>query len=151
MINSWSTGYASYYTPLMFVCDAAGKYASERCRIAKMLIDRLADMGVVDRLSNTPFLLAASAGFIPMLELLHGAGANIHAVNYADAGSISRCKQSSGSTVAYLDGLKVGSADRKYPPDVLRGARQGPSQTVRNHRLNAHQHTMIRLEDRVYR
>ena len=55
VINSWSTGYATYYTPLMYVCDVAGKYARERCRIAQVLIDRLANVEVVDRLGNTLF------------------------------------------------------------------------------------------------
>ena len=81
VINSWSTGYATYYTPLMYVCDAAGRYAKERCDIAQVLIDRKADVEAVDRLGNTPFLLASAAGFIPMLKLLHVAGANIHALN----------------------------------------------------------------------
>ena len=79
-----------------------------------------------------------------MLQLLHAAGANIHAVNGAGANARSRCKQSSGSTVAFLNDIKVGYADRKYPPDVHRGARQGQSQVVCHHRLNANQHTMSR-------
>ena len=85
-----------------------------------------------------------------MLELLYAAGACIHAVNYAGAGARSRCKQSSGTTAAYLEALNVGSAERKCPPDVVRGTRQGPSQTVRFQRLNARQHTMHRLDNRVY-
>ena len=137
--NSWSTGYATYYTPLMYVCDVAGRYATERCRIAQVLIDRLADVEVVDRLGNTPFLLASAAGFIPMLKLLHAAGANVHAVNNDGAGARSRCKQSSGSTAAFLKQLNVGSACRKYPSEVPLGNRKGPSQTVRYLRCNAHE------------
>jgi len=150
VINAWSTGYALYYTPLMFVCDASGKYASERCRIANMLIDRRADIEAVDQLGNTPFLLASSAGFILMLELLYAVGACIHAVNYAGAGARSRCKQSSGTTAAYLEALNAGSAERKYPPDAVRGTRQGQSQNVRIQRFNAHQRTMHGLDNRVY-
>ena len=52
VINSCTTGYAIYYTPLMYVCDAAGKYANERCRIANVLIERLADVEVRDQLSK---------------------------------------------------------------------------------------------------
>lgn len=137
VINSWSTGYATYYTPLLYVCDAAGRYATQRCDIARVLIDRKAEMEVVDRLGNTPFLLAAAAGFLPMVMLLHAAGANIHAVNNDGAGARSRCKQSSGSTAAFLIKINVGSACRKYPSAVPRGNRKGPSQNVRQLRCDA--------------
>ena len=92
VINSCTIGYAKFYTPLMYVCDVAGIYAKERCRIANVLIGRLADVEVRDRLGNTPFLLAASGGYIPMLELLYVSGANIHAENDAGANAHSRCK-----------------------------------------------------------
>ena len=122
----------------MYVCDAAGRYATQRCDIAQVLIDRKAEMEVVDRLGNTPFLLAAAAGFLPMVMLLHAAGANIHAVNNDGAGARSRCKQSSGSTAEFLKQLNVGSACRKHPSEVPRGCRKGPSQTVRYLRCNAY-------------
>ena len=128
----------------MYVCDAAGKYAKERCRIAKVLIDRLADVEVVDQLGNTPFLLAAVGGYIPMLELLYVVGANIHAVNDAGANARSRCKLSSGSTCAFLDEIHVGCADRQYPREVHRGARSGPSQVSRHRRLNAYEYNGVR-------
>ena len=131
-------GYATYYTPLMFVCDGAGQYAIERCDIAQVLIDRKADLEAVDRLGNTPFLLASAAGFLPMVRILHAAGANVHAVNNDGAGARSRCKQSSGSTAEFLKQLNVGSACRKNPSEVPRGCRKGPSQTVRYLRCNAY-------------
>ena len=59
----------------MFLCDGAGRYGNERCTVAKELIKRGASLEVYDQHGNTPFLIASSAGFIAMLEVLVAAGA----------------------------------------------------------------------------
>ena len=131
VINTWSLGYAKYRTPLLFVCDGASRYWEERCSIAQELINRGAKIEWCDQHGNTPFLIAASAGFIPMFEVLVAAGARTHAKNYACVGARGRCVQSSSSTHAYSKSLWVYSPWRNDPPDVVRGKSNGASQQTR--------------------
>ena len=91
VINTWSIGHAKFFTTLLFVCDGAGKYAQQRCRIAQELIHRDADIDACDQHGNTPYLLAAAVGFVDMVELLVAAHANIYAKNDAGASARGRC------------------------------------------------------------
>ena len=69
VINTYNIGWAKYHTPLPYVCDGADKDL-RRCGIAEMLIECLADVEARDQRGNTPFLLAAGAGFTTMLRVL---------------------------------------------------------------------------------
>jgi ankyrin repeat protein len=101
------------------------------------LINRGANIEACVLHGNTPFLIAASAGFIPMLKVLVAAGARIHAKNYAGVGARGRCVQSSSTTNAYLESLGVRSSWRNYPPDAVRGKSNGASQRARMARTKA--------------
>ena len=140
VINTWSSGYAQFFTPLLFICDGAGRNAERRCLIAKILIERAADIEQYDQHGNTPFLLAASSGNVDMLKYLFAAGADIHAKNYAGCGARGRCLQSPGTAQKYLRLIGVGSSRRQHPPTAPRGKSNGASQRSRFIRSKAHSH-----------
>ena len=66
-MNTYNVGFAKYYTPLLYVCDGADR-GLYRCGIAAKLIECLADVEARDQRGNTPFLLAAGAGFTRILS-----------------------------------------------------------------------------------
>ena len=130
----WSTGFAKLDTPLMFLCDGAGPHALDRCMIAQELINRGAHLEACDQHGDTPFLLAAAAGFRDMMEVLVKAGARIHVLNAAGVGARGRSAPSSGSTSAYLAKLGVVATRRSEPSSAPRGKSNGLSQKVRQAR-----------------
>ena len=81
LINTGSTGYAKGRTPLIYVCEGAGKYGDARVRIAQLLIERQANLEARDQQGNTALLLAAAGGFTSMVELLKDRGADLLATN----------------------------------------------------------------------
>ena len=134
IINLPSLGYAFYFTPLMLLCDGGGKHSHQRCTIAKVLIDRGADLETRDKKGNTPFLIAASAGFVAMMELLYTEGANIHAQNTIGAGARGLTAMCSSTATAYLTSIGVKPSWKSPAPRPVRGKISGASQQLRKQR-----------------
>ena len=69
VINTYNIGWATYYTPLLYVCDGVDRGAY-RCGIVAKLIECIADVEARGQRGNTPFLLAVGVGFTTMLRVL---------------------------------------------------------------------------------
>ena len=134
IINICSTGYALYFTPLVLLCDGAGQYSHQRCNIAKVLIERRADLETCDQHGNTPFLIAASAGFVDMMKLLFPSGANIHAQNTCGVGARGRCAMSSSTANEYAASINVMPSWKSQASTAVRSKSNGASQKMRGHR-----------------
>ena len=134
IINLPSLGYAFYFTPLMLLCDGGGKHSHQRCTIAKVLINRGADLETCDKHGNTPFLIAASAGFVAMMELLYTEGANIHAHNILGAGARGLTAMCSSTANAYATSIGVLPSWKSHAPRAVRCKSNAASQQVRGQR-----------------
>ena len=118
----------------MLLCDGGGKHSDQRCTIAKVLIDRGADLETRDKKGNTPFLIAASAGFVAMMELLYTEGANIHAQNTIGAGARGLTAMCSSTATAYLTSIGVKPSWKSPAPRPVGGKISGASQQLRKQR-----------------
>ena len=120
----------------MLLCDGCGKYSHQRCTIARVLINRGADLETCDKHGNTPFLIAASAGFVEMMELLFSSGANIHAQNTCGVGARGRCAMSSSTANEYAASIGVMPSWKSQASTAVRSKSNGASQQMRGHRNN---------------